>query len=606
MNKTVTINISGIIFHIEEDAYEKLSKYLSTIRGYFSSAEGRDEIMSDIEARIAELLKEKTNSVKQVVVMADVETVMEVMGRPEDFAGTEAGEEKTTAGEQTTTQEYSRARTRRVFRDKDNSMIGGVCSGIAAYFDFDPLWIRLVLAIMFFGFGSGLLLYIILWIIIPEAKTTAEKLEMRGEKVDINNISKSVKEGAEQLKNRVEDMGRDVRKAANRSSQYSDRFANFIKDLFAIIGKVITKIIGAFFVLLALMFTVMLVASLLGFKTINDTNAYEYFDAVLANPSHKAWIIAGAMLLIGVPALMLMYKGIKMLFNIRYYSLWLNLVAGFIWFAGLIMCLYVGINIAHEFAEEGRVKTEYQLTQPVGDTLVLKVNTNTRPDIPEFYPYRLHKYFTHHRNKNNRFIFRISEINGNRAFVGFPVMNIVPSETSQFELYIIKYAQGIDKKEAVERARGIKYELIQQDSLLSFNDFFSMEMSEKWRDQEVEVLLKVPEGKVIYMDQSLVHFIYDIKNVTDVYDDNMLGRRWKMTSKGLECIDCKGLNGLRDEEISIQLPEPPDVPEPPDAQIEDTKVKIDEKSIKIKSKDADVNIDKHGININTKQKGKEE
>ena len=87
MNKTVTINISGIIFHIEEDAYETLSKYLLTIKSYFSKADGGTEIMSDIEARIAEMLQSKTSAVKQVVLMTDVDFVMENMGKPEEFGG---------------------------------------------------------------------------------------------------------------------------------------------------------------------------------------------------------------------------------------------------------------------------------------------------------------------------------------------------------------------------------------------------------------------------------------------------------------------------------------------------------------------------------------
>lgn len=199
MNKTVTINISGIIFHIEEDAYDKLSKYLSTIKGYFSKTDGGNEIMSDIEARIAEMLQSKTSAVKQVVLMADVDSVIEAMGKPEEFAEGHTEKEE----QEDESFQSSEPIKKRLFRDPDNKAVGGVCSGIAAYFDVDIVWIRLAMFLLIFFGGLSLWVYIILWIVIPEAKTTAEKLAMRGEKIDINNISKTVKEEAEQLKQRA-------------------------------------------------------------------------------------------------------------------------------------------------------------------------------------------------------------------------------------------------------------------------------------------------------------------------------------------------------------------------------------------------------------------
>src|SRR4051812_22742992 len=162
MNKIVTINISGIIFHIEEDAFEKLNNYLNTIKGYFSKTDDGSEIMSDIQARIAELLQGKISTVKQVVLMVDVDSVIEIMGKPEEFI------EDANEAPQT---EDTEPIKKRLFRDPDRKIIAGVCSGIAAYFDVDVIWIRLVMFLLFFFGGVSLWIYIILWIVIPQAKT---------------------------------------------------------------------------------------------------------------------------------------------------------------------------------------------------------------------------------------------------------------------------------------------------------------------------------------------------------------------------------------------------------------------------------------------------
>jgi len=202
MNKTYTINISGIIFHIDEFAFEKLKGYLNTIRSYFKDSEGREEIMTDIESRIAELFSGRINNAKQVVLMEDVDHMISIMGNPEVFKNEDGSDTESNFKDTSNNANTYSSKRKRIFRDGDDKVLGGVCSGVANYFDFDPIWIRLAFAVSFFFFGTGLLFYIILWIVIPEARTTAEKLEMRGEKVNINNIEKNFKDEMEGLKNR--------------------------------------------------------------------------------------------------------------------------------------------------------------------------------------------------------------------------------------------------------------------------------------------------------------------------------------------------------------------------------------------------------------------
>ena len=192
MNKTVTVNIGGMVFHIEELAYEKMKKYLEAIRGYFTSSDGRDEIIQDIESRMAEMFNERIGTARQVVTEEDVEFVINAMGKPEQVAGEdEESNQNSYSGSARTTGERP---YRRLYRDPEDRVIAGVCSGFSHYVGIDPIWIRLAFAVAFFIFGSGLLLYIILGFIIPKAQTPAEKLEMRGEPVNINNIRKTVEE----------------------------------------------------------------------------------------------------------------------------------------------------------------------------------------------------------------------------------------------------------------------------------------------------------------------------------------------------------------------------------------------------------------------------
>lgn len=204
MKKTYTINISGTVFHIEDDAYEKLNQYLTGLKLHFGNDEDGQEIVADIEARIAEIFNGKKTGDKEVITMEWVDEVIEIMGVPEDF---EADEE---SGPRT-----SGKNKKRLYRDPEHKTIAGVCGGLAAYFNMDPVIMRLIFVILFVANGLGLLIYIILWIAVPEARTTAQRLEMRGEAVNIDNIEKWIKKEYEEIEKNVKKMkwGKKSKKA---------------------------------------------------------------------------------------------------------------------------------------------------------------------------------------------------------------------------------------------------------------------------------------------------------------------------------------------------------------------------------------------------------
>ncbi|HDO26756.1 MAG TPA: PspC domain-containing protein [Bacteroidetes bacterium] len=203
MKKTQSINIRGIVIIFDEDAFQRLNSYLDEINKYFKTKKGYEDIINDIETRIAELFQQKLNDKKQVITLEDVEEVIAIMGHPSDF-------DMDTEEEATGFPGTSRRR-RRLFRDMDNRMIGGVCAGLSAYFNTDMVWFRIAFVIALFLGGSSILVYLVLWVVVPPARTVSEKLEMQGDPVTISNIEKSFKEEMSGLKDKLNDLTKQAK-----------------------------------------------------------------------------------------------------------------------------------------------------------------------------------------------------------------------------------------------------------------------------------------------------------------------------------------------------------------------------------------------------------
>jgi phage shock protein PspC (stress-responsive transcriptional regulator) len=587
MNKTVTINISGIIFHIEEDAYDSLSKYLSTIKGYFSKTDGGNEIMSDIEARIAELLQAKINVSKQVILMGDVEHVMNVMGKPEDFGADQAKEETDPQEDQSS---YSQEKIkRRLFRDPDEKAIGGVCSGLAAYFDTDVVWIRLAWFICIFFGGLSLWMYVILWIIIPEAKTTADKFAMRGEAANINNIFKSFKDEAEEVKNRFAKQGkrqyRDVSNSVRDNfSHVRSNAASVLNTLFNILGR----LIGLFLIIVGGILLFAYVSSLLGISIADsNTDVSNWKSVIFASSSDYAIAVFAFFVAFGIPVFMLLYTGIKLLFKIRYSNRWLNLSLGIVWALGLFFGLYVTIVTVKQFNESSRLKETFIL-HGIGDTLVVKLN----PGLTQLKEMNfdntddLENYLNHNHGG-----YSFGESDKNLSIIGFAELNVVESNSDSIELVVSRESRGSDKKEANENARSIKYAYHQVNNALIFDEIFSVARGSKFRAQKVNIKIKLPKGKIVYFDKSVKYLLDDIDNTTNTWDGDMISRRWKMTERGLKCIDC--------EDLDVHKKDDPDENE---YKSKNDQVIINDKGIHVKGNATEIKIDDDGIKIKTPEK----
>jgi phage shock protein PspC (stress-responsive transcriptional regulator) len=184
MKITVSINLGGYSFNIDEDAYTELKSYLKNLELHFAGEDSSSEIISDIETRMAEIFRTKITSYKQVINIDDVRQVISVLGTPEDISDTEGP---------STRDKFSSPGYHRMYRDTDHRIIGGVCSGMGSYWDIDPLIIRIIFVALVLAGGIGALVYLILYIVLPEAKTTAQKIEMKGNPVNIHNIKDAVK-----------------------------------------------------------------------------------------------------------------------------------------------------------------------------------------------------------------------------------------------------------------------------------------------------------------------------------------------------------------------------------------------------------------------------
>lgn len=232
MNKTLTINIAGSVFHIDENAYQKLDQYLKAIKRSFPKEE-QDEIIHDIEIRIAELFSENITDENQVVTLNDVDRVISIMGKPEDYIL----DEETTTSNNT---QYIYNTSKKLYRDGDRAMVGGVLAGLGHYFKIDTVWMRIIFMILVLFYGTGVLLYLILWIIVPEAKTTSQILEMQREPINISTIEKKVKENVSYVTDKIN--GIDYESIKQQTARAGERS-----------GKVVLNIIGIAFIVISAM-----------------------------------------------------------------------------------------------------------------------------------------------------------------------------------------------------------------------------------------------------------------------------------------------------------------------------------------------------------------
>jgi phage shock protein PspC (stress-responsive transcriptional regulator) len=589
MKKNISINISGIIFHIEEDGYDTLKKYLDSINKYFSTFEDSSEILADIESRIAEIFLSKLNEEKQVITWDDVNSLISTMGSVSDFKAAEdqeaepaptAGAEQSGPESTFTNEQSSKSSTntntfvppKRLYRDQSRKILGGVSAGLGNYFSIDPLWIRLLFALMFFAYGISLLvyivmwiavpgsyeldepdtgkkmfrdperkviggvsggvaaflgvdivavrvifillifgggigffIYIVLWLILPEAKTLTDRVQMQGEPVTLSNIESTIKKS-------------QTEKVAEEESTFTKILLfpfRLIGMVLRAIGVVLVPILeiirvcfGVFIILIGvcLLFSVIVTAGFLlgvfsagafSMPWFNELNESGIPMHTLTN-TFSGWTAFAGFLASAVPSIFLILLGASVIAKRIVFSATAGWTLFITWFVSMIILAVSIPRIVFSFKEEGEYKVENVYTIN-GKTAVLKVNEVGMDDY----------HATHLTVK---------------GWLG-----------KEFKLIQEFKAQGTTRAKAIENAKMVDYNVDVRDSVFTFDSNLKFKPDAIFRAQQLDMILMVPYNTPFTMDEGVTRMLTHYVDWSE--RDN---QTWKYTEeKGLECITCE-------------------------------------------------------------------
>lgn len=542
MNKTIDISLAGILFHLEENAYYKLKKYLKAVRRSIGQTDDIDEVMHEIEARIAELLMQKQPNPQYVINEKHIDEVIAVLGQPEDF------EEDI----QPENEQVYRKPKKALFRDMDRSMIAGIAAGFAHYVGMDVTLMRLIfIVLLFVTHGSFILFYLLLWIIVPKAKTASDKLRMKGESANLDNIVDQV--------------------TTDETGKKKANLGETIETTGSEIGGILIKLIGFVLVLVTGILLFGLIVSVLSFSPFSGLNLVLQDNPVFNHLHIPAGFISFLMLfIIGFPVILLFILGFKMLFS---HTKPLNknvlIITGTLWFVTLIYMSAKSISFLSHKNTKARIVTLNRQWKPLKDTLYIDVN-----------------------NVENKDNFTIS----NNIKYEFET-----SKDSLFHIKIVKIAEGISYKRAKNNANAIEFD-IEQDSIqnkLIFNSKIRFPTGNLISNRKVRVYVEVPENKFVKLSTpvSRLTLTFDCdfpELLTNKNDDIICLKQYENLTKEPFYMNVNGDKvkiKIGDEGLEINSRD----------EDESAKIKIDDNGIDIQAEEGDkkssVHIDNDGVNI---------
>jgi len=523
MKTTIQINIGNTLLHLDEDAYLVLSSYLKKIEQHFSSSAEGKEIIADIESRIAELLQMKLTSLKQVICIDDVNEAIEIMGKPEDIYGEPEPEEPRKH------QRYSSSNTRRLYRDLDHNIIAGVCSGLGIYFDADPVIFRIlfiVLSIPMAGFPA--LLYLVMWIVVPAALTTAQKVEMRGGKFNIADIEQSVKQEFENVKENFKRMKDSD--GYKRSTQTVNHVGRGLGDLILLMVRIFLVLVGVGLVITG----ISLIVSIFGVYLFSDTFIFwnhpdinHFFSPDFLNslvrPENIALTMICLAILIGIPILSIIYWGLKLILRFKANDRILSLIALIAWILSIIILFGISMFEIRDVAISTQIEDQQIINLPQHSTLYI-TSSSEKNEYSEIYLFDEGMNIYTRKSIPNRF-YVASEI------------DFVQSESDQVEVKIEKKARGISKSKALENIENLDFHWNLNDTVLSIDPVYCLNSSGKLTFPELELTVYLPKGQKVYIDKTLANCKIHSSMDNGYWEESIPGHTWKMTSNGLEKSD---------------------------------------------------------------------
>jgi len=529
MNKAISINLNNQIFNLEEPAFLKLKSYLDQLAEVFADNDGAEDIINDIECRIAELFQERLHN-RQVVLIDDVNEVIELMGRPEDLR--EVSEEPAPEKEP---ESKNPASPKRLFRDPDEGILGGVCIGLGHYFGIDPALIRVLFLVLLFIFGTGSLAYIILWMALPKAQSTADRLKMRGEPVTVASIEKSIRDEFERIKKKSDQFGKTAEPITrNFFNELFEALIRFFKRFVHLTGRslgILLLLMGGFF------FTFWLAVVLSG--TVNIDLSESDPDAVFVSnipalasilfekPLHQTIFLysLAAFFLSFVFAFWI--GGLRLVLRKGLMPKWIARANGVLSTLALLGMVGSGLATLFEFSSKAKiVEPSAGIFLKANDTLTIRALEDALPQLNRTVD-----------AGNWRFFF------GEDApdlLAGSVRINLLPADQSGNRLTVSKYARGADKQSAMAKAQTITTYAKLDGRTLWLNPYFTLRNETHWRSQKARFNLYLNENTLVRFDPSLDEIAGNIP-LEDAHKDEVLSAHiWRMQNNTLACVDCSG------------------------------------------------------------------
>jgi phage shock protein PspC (stress-responsive transcriptional regulator) len=390
----------------------------------------------------------------------------------------------------------------------------------------DPVILRIIFVVLFFvTTGAALLAYLVLWIAVPKAVTTAQRLEMRGQEATVKNIEKSIREEVKEVKESYKKFkesdtySKGKKKVEGAGEVTYNIFKLLLKVAVVIIGVIL--IISGFFGLLGIISSLAIGHSFVqGWPLVwgPEINFPDFLN-YLVEPGTVRFGIIAVGFLAGIPLLAMLYVGSKLVFRYKSNNTAIGLSMVGVWLIALISLFVISTSQLGNFKNQASVVESTTIECDSCKTLYLEVSED-----------KYKGYAAKGWDLNN---LKVMEVNGDRVILGNPRLDVEKASGNSFVVTVKKTSRGRTRETARDHASDLIYRFQQQDSVLLFEPYFFLEEGDKWRDQEVYINVKVPEGGTIFLDEDMMDIIYDIENVTNTWDGDMVGKYWEMKPEGL-------------------------------------------------------------------------